>query len=66
MLGLTDWQDIKLLYLHEAALHLDKNDSTIAEHVGPVLTEVNDNITVRLSAGAGAGVCRVVCVWSSH
>jgi hypothetical protein len=41
-------QDIKLTYLHEAALHLDKNDETIAEHVGPVLAEVSDNITVRL------------------
>ena len=41
-------QEIKLTYLHEAALHLDKNDPAIAEHVGPVLTEVNDNITVCL------------------
>lgn len=48
------YQDIKLTFLHEAALHLDKDDTTIAEHVGPVLTEVNDNITVsRGCAGRG-------------
>ena len=33
--------DIKLTFLHEAALHLKKDDPTIAEHVQPVLVEVN-------------------------
>ena len=40
-------QDIKLTFLHEAALHLNPEDPSIAEHVAPVLGEVNDNITVR-------------------
>ena len=39
--------DIKLTFLHEAALHLKKDDPTIAEHVQPVLVEVNNNIQVR-------------------
>ena len=45
--------DIKLTFLHEAALHLKKDDPTIAEHVQPVLVEVNNNIQVRDAPPSG-------------
>ena len=45
--------DIKLTFSHEAALHLKKDDPTIAEHVQPVLVEVNNNIQVRDAPPSG-------------
>jgi len=38
------------MWLREAALHLDKADEDIAEHVEPVLKEVAHNIQVRPDA----------------
>ena len=38
---------MKLIWLREAALHLDKDDEDITEHVGPVLADVTQNIQVR-------------------
>ena len=43
------------MWLREAALHLDKDDEDITEHVGPVLADVTQNIQVRFATARTLG-----------